>query len=242
MRYAIAETFCSIQGEGSWTGTPMFFVRFAGCPVGRYRSTGDPPPVSEYMKTGADLRILIAENPQHSVCTTVNGMRFLCDTDYHKREELTPYEIFQRAENMTHMCLTGGEPFIHDLRSFMQSLPEDVKTVSIETSGTVVPTASVWDEVIYATKPTVWITCCPKAGFKEVWRSRVDEWKLLVDTKTTLGELVHFIGESTQPVYLQPINGVNTVHAANLKHCISLLMRKPEWQLSAQAHKYWGVK
>lgn len=27
----IAETFDSIQGEGRWTGTPMFFIRFAGC-------------------------------------------------------------------------------------------------------------------------------------------------------------------------------------------------------------------
>lgn len=28
---AIAETFDSIQGEGAWAGTPMFFIRFAGC-------------------------------------------------------------------------------------------------------------------------------------------------------------------------------------------------------------------
>jgi len=27
----IVETFDSIQGEGAWTGTPMFFIRFAGC-------------------------------------------------------------------------------------------------------------------------------------------------------------------------------------------------------------------
>jgi organic radical activating enzyme len=28
---AIAETFYSIQGEGTWTGTPAVFVRLAGC-------------------------------------------------------------------------------------------------------------------------------------------------------------------------------------------------------------------
>jgi 7-carboxy-7-deazaguanine synthase len=34
-KYAVAEMFHSIQGEGFWTGTPMFFVRFVGCSVGK---------------------------------------------------------------------------------------------------------------------------------------------------------------------------------------------------------------
>lgn len=29
--YAVKEIFYSLQGEGRWTGTPMVFVRFAGC-------------------------------------------------------------------------------------------------------------------------------------------------------------------------------------------------------------------
>ena len=29
--YKINEIFCSLQGEGFWTGTPMVFVRFSGC-------------------------------------------------------------------------------------------------------------------------------------------------------------------------------------------------------------------
>lgn len=34
MKYPIAETFYSLQGEGYWAGTPAFFVRLAGCSVG----------------------------------------------------------------------------------------------------------------------------------------------------------------------------------------------------------------
>ncbi|MBF0179007.1 MAG: 7-carboxy-7-deazaguanine synthase QueE [Magnetococcales bacterium] len=32
-RFPIAEIFASIQGEGSWTGRPMCFVRVWGCPL-----------------------------------------------------------------------------------------------------------------------------------------------------------------------------------------------------------------
>lgn len=31
MMYKVNEIFCSLQGEGFWTGTPMVFVRFSGC-------------------------------------------------------------------------------------------------------------------------------------------------------------------------------------------------------------------
>jgi organic radical activating enzyme len=34
-RYLIAEKFKSLQGEGVWTGTPMAFIRFSGCSVGK---------------------------------------------------------------------------------------------------------------------------------------------------------------------------------------------------------------
>jgi organic radical activating enzyme len=35
MKYQIAEKFKSIQGEGVYTGTPMAFIRFVGCSVGK---------------------------------------------------------------------------------------------------------------------------------------------------------------------------------------------------------------
>jgi 7-carboxy-7-deazaguanine synthase len=35
MQYPIAERFCAPQGEGLYTGTPMAFIRFVGCSVGK---------------------------------------------------------------------------------------------------------------------------------------------------------------------------------------------------------------
>ena len=34
-RYPVAERFKSVQGEGLYTGTPMAFIRFVGCSVGK---------------------------------------------------------------------------------------------------------------------------------------------------------------------------------------------------------------
>ncbi|MGK7880776.1 MAG: 7-carboxy-7-deazaguanine synthase QueE, partial [Crocosphaera sp.] len=33
INYPIVETFHSLQGEGTWTGTNAFFIRLAGCDV-----------------------------------------------------------------------------------------------------------------------------------------------------------------------------------------------------------------
>src|SRR5678815_821218 len=35
MKYQIAEKFKSLQGEGVYAGTPMAFIRFVGCSVGK---------------------------------------------------------------------------------------------------------------------------------------------------------------------------------------------------------------
>jgi 7-carboxy-7-deazaguanine synthase len=35
MIYQIAELFKSVQGEGLYSGTPMAFIRFVGCSVGK---------------------------------------------------------------------------------------------------------------------------------------------------------------------------------------------------------------
>lgn len=35
MIYRVAERFKSVQGEGVWAGTPMAFIRFVGCSVGK---------------------------------------------------------------------------------------------------------------------------------------------------------------------------------------------------------------
>ena len=108
-RYPVAETFCNIQGEGTYTGTWMFFIRLAGCNVGRYEAFDQAP---------GPLRVF---NSQHSICTSLAGERFLCDTDYHKYNEFTAEELACQlaTSGANHVCITGGEPFMHNLYNLL---------------------------------------------------------------------------------------------------------------------------
>lgn len=68
MRYRINEIFYSLQGEGTWTGTPCVFIRFAGCNL----KCGFCDTKHEYFKLYSHSDILreLAKYPtQHVVLT-----------------------------------------------------------------------------------------------------------------------------------------------------------------------------
>lgn len=223
--YPIAETFYSLQGEGTWAGTPMFFVRLAGCNVGEY-NTMEPSCV----KNG-DFRLY--QTNAHSVCTSILGSRFLCDTDYHMSEKMTIEELHTLIEESgaDHVCLTGGEPFLHDLEPFLEVI-SDIAKIHIETSGT--------KPIFVEYEP--WVTCSPKKGFLESNVDFINEWKILVDASTTADEIDAFVEDSLCPVFLQPIGGIHTLDDVNTKHAIELVKANPQWRLSLQMHKYWGLR
>ena len=229
MTYPIAEIFHSVQGEGFWTGTPMMFVRLAGCNVGRYDSAEDSTPFSLDKEA-----FKLFKEKHHSICTTFDGQRFLCDTDYHTSEKLTPEEIASQLNKELHVCITGGEPLLYDLNPLVQAFPVGVM-IHVESSGT-----KPWKELDDETHP-VWITCCPKEGFNHSFLDFVDEIKLLVGPNFKESEMAPF-ENFTNDLYLQPINGVHDVWQENLNYCLALLERHPAWKLSAQLHKYLEVR
>src|SRR3972149_301887 len=95
-KLVVNEKFVSIQGEGYWVGTPMSFVRLAGCPVG-----------------GGDR-----------ICKDYTSREFPCDTKYQGGELLTVREVVDWCVKMgqNRVCITGGEPFSYDLSDLVDQL------------------------------------------------------------------------------------------------------------------------
>lgn len=239
MNYPISEIFDSIQGEGVYTGTPMRFIRLAGCNVGQYEAGG--------LKTigfKADFPILQSQPMKHSMCTSVVGESFVCDTDYHKSESLTLDQIFSGFK-LRHVCITGGEPFLHDLEPLVKSANERGVMVHVETSGTL----RIPDELFNPDKlKGIWYTCSPKRGYLRENNDWIDEWKVLVGPNFLINAGHQFLKEITEdvedfPVYLQPINAINEADQQATQQVVDLLLNDfPQCRLSAQLHKYLRLR
>lgn len=235
-RFPIAETFTSIQGEGFYTGTPMHFIRLAGCNVGVYAT----------------------HDATHSRCTTVFGTEFTCDTNYRRDRLASVEELFAEVpKGVEHICITGGEPLLHDLMPFLRrcaGIPEmDIEGAAmlagvghtftpydlhIETSGTVIIPEDLGE--------MAWVTCSPKHHFLPRNGMRVSEWKFVVGSVEEIEKIDRFFSEFAirqgAPIYLQPINRVECVDAHNLAMVKEAVMRNPRYRLSLQLHKILEVR
>lgn len=215
-KYPIAEIFTSPQGEGVWTGTMMTFVRLAGCTVGK----------PQHGKGRYEFLSVYTEQ-----CTLYDGRTFPCDTDYRVKERLTVEEILAQVPyDIKHVCISGGEPFMHDLHPLITGLTRIHKQVHIETSGTIYKDyKSLYD-------PQPWITVSPKRGMLGEMIQQADEIKLLVDENFDPMN-VPIVVLSHHTIYIQPINGENTVNADNLRLCMGWQKEFPNWRISLQLHK-----
>lgn len=232
--YPLAETFTSIQGEGVYTGTLMHFVRLAGCNVGKYMTPEQFDNNQAFRIHPADFKL--ATELQHSICRSVFGQHFLCDTNYHMAYRATAEEIMAAAGKVDHVCITGGEPFMHDLMPLLE-LPGG-RQFHIETSGT--------KPIPVEIAQLAWITCSPKSGYLMENTPRVDEFKFVIAELSDIDRLHQFLDDNAvddeKPIYLQPINNVTQVNGGAIDLVMACIERWPQFRLSAQLHKYLGVR
>jgi len=218
--FPIAEEFTSLQGEGAYVGTPMYFIRLAGCNVGK---------PARALKTGPFP--ILQNGDEAKACTSWDGRIFPCDTDYSTRYHKTPDQLTQNAlgSGLVHACITGGEPVIHKrIQDLIEMLNEAGIQPHVETSGT-----------IYHPLPYAWVACSPKLMALNTMVQRADELKLLVDDDFDPAKLTHSMYHHKN-VFLCPINGVTELNARNVERCKELVLKNPTWRVSFQAHKFYN--
>lgn len=99
----------TIQGEGSRAGTPVKFLRFAGC----NKWSGKP------------------ETKAKSVC-------WYCDTDFDGGEKLTVEQIIDQLNALgplKRVVLSGGEPTLQLTKDLLEALVSEGYELHLETNG-----------------------------------------------------------------------------------------------------------
>lgn len=219
MGLPVNEVVSTIQGEGSYTGTPAVFVRLQFCPVGcPWCDTKHTWKLDINEEISFDD--MIAKTKDTSTWADVSENTLI---DY----------LIKQPENL--IVITGGEPCTYDLTQLTTILSYRGKQVQIETSGT----AEI--KVDYHT----FITVSPKIDMPggllvlDQALQNADEIKMpvgkLADVeklKTLLQRIFHH-----PQIYLQPLS--QSEKATEL--CIEQA-RLNGWRLSAQLHKYIHVR
>ncbi len=218
--YPIAEIFTSIQGEGSNVGKMTTFIRLAGCSVGR-------PTIN-------------SDTPFHETCRRFDGKPFICDTDFRRKKMMTVQQLEDciLSYNVKNVCVTGGEPFDHNLKPLLTMLSNNEINISIETSGT-----KEIPEDLFEFFPGLHLSVSPKWGYLPKVLAIADDIKLLVDATFHLDEkMEEDIKSAYGHVFLQPINHIHSIDEANKQKCMDILSSHPDWRLSVQLHKYLGLR
>ena len=215
MSYAVKEMFLTLQGEGVQAGRRAVFLRFAGCNLWSGREQDRDSAVCRFCDTdfvGTD---------------GLGGGRF---ADAQALADAALGFWGERTEGR-YIVLTGGEPMLQIDDALVDALHARGFTVAIESNGT-----------LPAHPGIDWVCISPKAGSEVVQRSG-DELKLVwpqPGAGHSMSDLAAMEGWAFAHHLIQPLDDARAVD--NARACVDLVMERPMWRLTVQAHKYLGLR
>lgn len=213
MSYAVKEMFLTLQGEGVNAGRRAVFIRFAGCNLWSGRDQDRATAVCRFCDTDF-------------VGTDGEGGGRFADAAA-LAEAAAGFWGEGREERFC--VLTGGEPMLQVDDALVDALHAAGFTIAIESNGTL------------AVHPGIdWVCISPKAGSEVVQRSG-DELKLVwpqPGTDVDALEAWDFAHLLAQPLDTGSAEG----NAASEAEAIALVMARPRWRLTLQAHKRLGLR
>ena len=226
MALRVLEIFDSLQGEGYWAGTPMTFVRLAGCNVVEL-GLG----CAHWCDTRESWDRKAGETIEIRDIILRAGLPRLCLTG--GEPLLQPLEVARLV----------NEAWALGMR------------VHVETNGTVEPPAlslaepdgPLFDWVTVSPKP-------PRYEIAPGWAGRVDELKFVVDEYLTAATAERVAADfpeavvSIQPVWGaragagRPGEGSLEPGGAATQRAVAMVMDHPEWRLSLQMQKLLRIR
>jgi 7-carboxy-7-deazaguanine synthase len=213
MSYAVKEMFLTLQGEGVNAGRRAVFIRFAGCNLWSGREQDRASAICQFCDTDF-------------VGTDGEGGGRFADA-----EALAAAAAgFWGAGAAERFCvLTGGEPMLQIDDALVAALHAAGFTIAIESNGTI------------AAHPGIdWVCISPKAGSAVVQRSG-DELKVVwPQPGTDIDQLEgwDFTHRLIQPLDTGDVAGNRDTEA----QAIAVVMERPSWRLTLQAHKRLGLR
>jgi 7-carboxy-7-deazaguanine synthase len=161
------------------------------------------------------------------------GKGIRCDTNFEGGRQMELAEIVtwcnQNAPNCDWIVWTGGEPADQLKAAHVQFFRDANLRQAIETSG-LHPVPEGLD----------WISVSPKVAehvVKKNFPNGVTELRYVMHNGMALPEPA----VKAEYYFLSPHSDGYWINSENLRYCIELCQRNPQWALSVQQHKLWGV-
>jgi 7-carboxy-7-deazaguanine synthase (Cx14CxxC type) len=135
-------------------------------------------------------------------------------------------KLWGAGANCRLVVITGGEPMLQLDTGLIDALHARSFRIAVESNGTIAATPGI-----------DWLCISPKAGTEVVQRSG-DELKLVWPQQSI--DPADLEGWDFRNFLVQPMDCVE--RQAAMDAAIALVMERPQWRLSLQAHKVVGLK
>lgn len=164
----------------------------------------------------------------------VESHGFDCDTEFASGQWFTIAEVLAMVKVTGGDCraiiCTGGEPLLQLDGELVHALHAEGYFVAVETNGSL-----AWD---CPEEPLDWITVSPKVAEHAIRQKVAHEVKYVRGVNQGIPKTV-VVAEHR---FISPAFLGDAPDLKALAHCIQLIHQHPDWKLSVQQHKGWGVR
>ena len=212
MKYQVKEIYYTLQGEGAQAGRPAVFCRFAGCNLWSGREIDRSSAKCWF----CDTDFVGTDGPGGGTFSSAVELAEAIRQKWPVSTGGTQYAVF-----------TGGEPLLQLDEKLILAVHEQGFEIGVESNGT-----------IAAPDGINWLTISPKPNSELVQRSG-DELKLVYPHEVLPEQVADL---PFRFFYLSPRTTVDAEeNRQHVQQAVQYCRDHPQWRLTMQYHRIWGI-